>query len=609
MEKEITLGSLFDGIGGFPFCAELSGIKPIWAAEIEPACVAVTKRHFPHMVHFGDVCKISGAEIPPVDIITFGSPCQDLSVAGKRKGIKHTDNGDGETTRSGLFFEAIRIIYEMRSATNGKYPTFIVWENVPGAFSSHKGRDFQTVLEEITKTDIPMPASGRWAKAGVVRGRGICAAWRLLDAQYWGVPQRRKRIYLIGSFGNDCAEKILFKRDRVQRFLAPRRTQGQGVKADTENGVGNDGFESNSVIYDARGNGDGKTAPTVTGDHNNRVTDYSSIIVMATQQGGAEIADNLCPTITAAAGTSGNNQPVVCYSAGFKCGAGAKAGSIGFQEEKSPTLMSTSSGTNTAPTVVYAIGNGQEANTGLHEKVGALNCMHDQQAVIYALDRSSFNQGENAKYDFEITDSGVNSMLVSKGPSAVAYGVDCRNFKINENLYPTLQAKEGGGTSLNYQGAVCYNICSDASNSMKSDNPHSGIYEAAQTRTLDGNGGNPSCNQGGTVICQKIVEWIARRLTPLECERLQGYPDGWTKIPKIETMSDSDYELFKTVFLLDKQIRGKKVKAVPNRKQLLKWYNKLECDGTRYRQLGNSLAIPCALRVISGIAEYIRKDF
>ncbi len=520
MEKEITLGSLFDGIGGFPFCAELSGIKPIWAAEIEPACVAVTKRHFPNMLHFGDVSKINGAEIPPVDIITFGSPCQDLSVAGKQAGL------DGE--RSGLFKEAIRIIYEMRSATNGKYPTFIVWENVPGAFSSHKGRDFQTVLEEITKTDIPMPASGRWAKAGVVRGCGICAAWRLLDAQYWGVPQRRKRIYLIGSFGSNCAEKILFKRDRVQRYFAPRRTQGQGVEANSQSGVGNGYFESNSAIYDARGNGDGKTAPTITGDHNNRVTDYSSIVCMATQQGGAEIANNLCPTITAAAGMSGNNQPVVCYSAGFKGGAGATAGNIGFQEEKAPTLMSTPSGTNATPTVVYAIGNGQAENTGLHEKVGALNCMHDQQAVIYEIDRAAFNQGENAKYDFEISDSGINSTLVSQGPSAVIY---------------------------------------------------------------------------------QFIEWIVRRLTPLECERLQGYPDGWTKISKIETMSDTDYEFFKTAFLLDKQIRGKKVKAVPNREQLLKWYNKLECDSTRYKQLGNSLAIPCALRVISGIAEYIRKDF
>lgn len=172
MERRITLGSLFDGIGGFPLCAEISGVKPIWAAEVDPACVAITRQHFPDMLHFGDVSKIDGAKIPPVDIITFGSPCQDLSVAGRRKGMKHKDNGDEETTRSGLFFEAIRIIYEMREATNGRYPTFIVWENVPGAFASNNGHDFRTVLEEITKTDIPMPASGKWAHAGMVRGGG-----------------------------------------------------------------------------------------------------------------------------------------------------------------------------------------------------------------------------------------------------------------------------------------------------------------------------------------------------------------------------------------------------------------------------------------------------
>ncbi len=226
MDRRITLGSLFDGVGGFPLCAEISGVVPIWAAEVDAAAVAVTKQNFPNMQHFFDVQKISGAELPPVDIITFGSPCQDVSVAGKRAGIKNESKGDEETTRSGLFFDAIRIIYEMRKATNGKYPTFIVWENVPGAFSSHNGRDFRTVLEEITKTDIPMPASGKWATAGVVRGGAICAAWRVLDAQYWGVPQRRKRIYLVGSFGSNSAEEILFKPDGVRRYLAPRRKQG-----------------------------------------------------------------------------------------------------------------------------------------------------------------------------------------------------------------------------------------------------------------------------------------------------------------------------------------------------------------------------------------------
>ncbi|MCH5323979.1 MAG: DNA (cytosine-5-)-methyltransferase [Eubacterium sp.] len=256
-EKTLTLGSLFDGIGGFPLAGVLSGVKPVWAAEVNPLCIAVTRRHFPDMIHYGDVSKINGADIPPVDIITFGSPCQDVSVAGGRKGIKHEANGDEETTRSGLFFEAVRIIYEMREATNGLYPRYIVWENVPGAFSSHGGRDFQTVLQEITKTDIPMPASGRWANAGVVRGSRICAAWRVFDAQYWGEPQRRKRIYLIGSFGDDSAARILFKRDSVQRYLAPRRTQGQRVAADTESGV----VRGDCLAYDARGNGGGRHSP------------------------------------------------------------------------------------------------------------------------------------------------------------------------------------------------------------------------------------------------------------------------------------------------------------------------------------------------------------
>ena len=240
----LTLGSLFDGIGGFPFAATIVGIKPIWAAEIDPACVAVTKNRFPDMEHLGSVTDIDGAKITPVDIITFGSPCQDLSVAGKQAGL------DGE--RSGLFKEAIRIIYEMRLATNGKYPTFIIWENVPGAFSSNKGRDFRTVLEEITKTDIPMPTSGKWAAAGVVRSVGICAAWRQLDAQYWGVPQRRKRIYLIGSFGSNSAEEILFERDRVRRYLTPSGTAWKGIAANTEGSV-----VVGSECFDARGNGGG----------------------------------------------------------------------------------------------------------------------------------------------------------------------------------------------------------------------------------------------------------------------------------------------------------------------------------------------------------------
>lgn len=165
MAAELTLGSLFDGIGGFCYAAQLTGkIKPLWAAEVEPNCISITRHRFKDVMHVGSVTELKGDEIQPVDIITFGSPCQDLSIAGARKGL------EGE--RSGLFREAIRIIDEMRLATNGKYPTFIIWENVPGAFSSNDGQDFRAVLKEITKTDIPMPTSGEWATAGMVRGGG-----------------------------------------------------------------------------------------------------------------------------------------------------------------------------------------------------------------------------------------------------------------------------------------------------------------------------------------------------------------------------------------------------------------------------------------------------
>lgn len=149
------MGSLFDGSGGFPLAAKMCGIVPVWASEVEPYPIAVTKSRFPAMEHLGDISKINGALIKPVDIITFGSPCQDMSVAGKRAGIKHTENGDEETTRSGLFMEAVRIIKEMREATNGKHPTYAVWENVPGAFSSNKGEDFKIVLEELIKIAEP----------------------------------------------------------------------------------------------------------------------------------------------------------------------------------------------------------------------------------------------------------------------------------------------------------------------------------------------------------------------------------------------------------------------------------------------------------------------
>lgn len=212
----ITLGSLFDGIGVFPLAASRCGITSIWASEIEKGPVSITKRHFPGMAHLGDITKLNGGKIPPVHVITFGSPCQNLSAIGSREGLA------GE--KSGLFYQAIRIIKEMRCATDGIYPAIVVWENVMGAFFSNNRMDFRTVLKCFTDTEIPMPATGRWANAGMVRGGTPDLAWRLMDARYWGKPpppQRRKRIFVVADFGGERSAEILFKSHTMLPYPPP----------------------------------------------------------------------------------------------------------------------------------------------------------------------------------------------------------------------------------------------------------------------------------------------------------------------------------------------------------------------------------------------------
>lgn len=319
----MKLMSLFDGSGGFPLAASLCGIEPVYAAEVEPYPIAVTKNRFPKMKHLGDVSKVKDGEIEPVDIITFGSPCQDISIAGKRAGLKHADMGDDETTRSGLFLEAIRIIKEMREATNGVYPRYAIWENVPGAFSSNRGEDFRTVLEEfirVKEKDAVMPAvpQAGWAYADCISGDGWSIAYRVFDAQYWGVPQRRRRIYLVADFRGECAQKILFKRESLRGYFEAGRTPWQGIAADAQNCVGQqisvctDGksptlraeahgnapyvINKKTLVYDTRGNGAGETVPTITGDHNNRITDYTALCCEAVVYDGANITSPLNKT-------------------------------------------------------------------------------------------------------------------------------------------------------------------------------------------------------------------------------------------------------------------------------------------------------------------------
>ena len=268
--KQLTLGSLFDGLGGWQIAAYRAGIKPVWSSEVEKFPIALTKFRFPYTKQLGDVTKIKGNEIEPVDIITSGSPCQDLSVAGNRDGLSGT--------RSNLFFEAVRIVREMREKTNGIYPRYFVWENVPGTFSSNKGMDFKSVLEEITETSIPVPGHHKWAKSGMVRSRICTVVWRTLDAQYWGVPQRRRRIFLVADYTDGGGtEEILFKPEMLSGDTKQSKTEREG----------------------ARPIPDGHTAKPI-----------SMCLDMSHACDVVRVNEDVCPTLQHKMGTGGNNIPL-----------------------------------------------------------------------------------------------------------------------------------------------------------------------------------------------------------------------------------------------------------------------------------------------------------
>ena len=483
----LTLGSLFDGSGGFPLGGILAGIKPVWQSEIEPFPIRVTTKRLPFVKHYGDVNTLDGGELEPVDIITFGSPCTDLSIAGKRAGLGGS--------QSGLFHQAIRIIKEMREKTNAVYPRFIVWENVPGAFSSHGGDDFQKVLEEICGIcdgSVSVPGSAKWEPAGCILGDGFSVAWRVLDADAWGVPQRRKRIYLVGHLTGHCAGKILFESEGLSGYSA-------------------EGFRS--------------------------------------------------------------WQRTACYTEG---GAG-------------------------------------EAGVGI--------CLNN------------------------------------------------RDYIVNHDAF---------------------GICSKDSNSMKSDNPKSGFYGANTSRTLDANGGNPSCNQGGIAVVETVktfdvrqssdgtvnmrnhayesdtsrcvdrggnmpgsnhggiavvsiqgspekvtycstkasfftsaakekvgslvatdykdpplinFRYAVRRLTPTECARLQGFPDWWCSNLETPEPTDEEIRFWMEVFETHRKVMGTAKKA-RTRNQVIKWLKNPHTDSAEYKMWGNGVALPCVFFVLAGIAYY-----
>ncbi len=597
--------------------------------------------------------RIRGDEIEPVDIITFGSPCTDMSVAGKRAGL------GGK--QSSLFYEAVRIIKEMRCATDGKYPRFIVWENVPGAFSSNKGEDFRCVLEEICSVkdegvSVPGPPKGKWPNAGEIVGDGYSVAFRVFDAQLWGVPQRRKRIYLVGDLAGWGAGKILFESEGVSGYSAEGFRAWQGAARHTEEGAG------------------------AAGGVRGRVT-------CLCDQGGQrmDVAEDTACTLRAEA----HHPPCVMderhplESAGFCTEHSAQARGIGYGEEASPTLRA-----GTVPAAVMFENHSQDTRyTGPLETAPTVSATYGM---------GGNNQPFVAEPDTPKTlkirsgcEGGGKGAIIQDDKSAT---LSCNN---DQTVFVPVQA---------------YGICSKDSNAMKSDNPHSGFYEAETSRTLDANGGNPGCNQGGIAVvavqgsmigrkdkngpqgsgvnegvsftldavdrhavayptyCTSknshftraeeelantlvatdykdppiindvqtasgkevsgtlsasmgskqwlgnqeafsgdyhIMEpdYIVRRLTPTECARLQGFPDWWCAGLETEKPTEEELAFWRDVFETHRRIAGTSTKPKTD-KQIIKWLKNPHSDSAEYKMWGNGIFLGNAYFVLAGIVYY-----
>ena len=451
--SNMTLGSLFDGSGGFPLGGMLAGITPVWASEIEPFPIRVTTKRLPFMKHYGNVSEMDGGKVEPVDIITFGSPCQDMSVAGKRAGL--------EGSRSNLFYEAVRIIKEMRKATGGEYPKWACWENVPGAFSSSGGEDFRCVLESlcgVIDESVSIPKTKKWANAGEILGDSYSLAWRVLDAQFWGVPQRRKRIYLVADFTGGCAGKVLFESEGLsgyspQGFRSWQTDPGCSPDSSGTAGIGFDGY--NAKLTDDKSATLGVNCGMSTGRNG----------VVLNDQGGnrMDVTEDVTCTLRAEA----HHPPCVLEEA-VAVENHPMDGRVKLEENGKVQTLSERMGTggNNVPLVLKIRSGCEGGGKGpliQTDKSATLSCNNDQTLF----EPCSWDGGQ------------ISPTLTKQNAGGGQRMPDKDNF--NCVLQP-------------------FGICSKDSNAMKSSNPHSGIYEADTSRTIDTSGGNPACNQGGIAV-------------------------------------------------------------------------------------------------------------
>ena len=574
MNKPLTLGSLFDGSGTFPMMAMLSGIVPVWKSEIEPFPIAVTEKRLPFVKHLGDINSINGAEIEPVDIVTFGSPCTDLSVAGKRQGLN--------AERSGLFFQAIRIIKEMRGATNGKYPRFAVWENVTGVFSSNGGEDFRCVLEELCKikdADLSVPKPEKWTKAGEIMGENFSVAYRTFDAQYWGVPQRRMRVYLVADFDGGCASKILFESEggtgySAESFRAWQETARSFGNCSEETGSGLM-FENHS--QDTRYTGPLNVAQTVSATYgtggNNQPFVVESSVVPATLKircghgnggRGALIQKNKSATLSC-----NNDQTLFVPKAYGICGKYSNSmlsnnPNSGFYEADTSRTIDTS---NQSPCknqggMVVVEGNGSRPShhgDGYKESetMYTLNCTENH-AVSYGIGRPAMNQGYNARFSFQVEEE-KSPTIVASGAGGIAHP----KYSTSKNSHHTVAEKEKANTLV-----------------------------ASDYKDL------PVVNDSTPEI-----EYIVRRLTPQECALLQGMPAWWCDDIGIENPTEEQINWWQNVFETYNKAVGKTCKP-KSRKQIEKWLKNPYSDSAAYKMWGNGIASSNALFVLAGIAYY-----
>ena len=531
--KPLTLGSLFDGIGGFPLAGRYAGIRPVWASEIEPFPIRVTEKRLPEMKHYGDIHGLQGAKLEPVDVITFGSPCQDVSIAGKREGLSGG--------RSGLFFEAIRVIREMREATNGEYPKWAVWENVPGALSSHNGEDFRQVLESLIRVqepeaDVPLPAGGRWLPAGEIMGDGYSLAWRILDAaQGWGVAQRRKRVFAVLDLAGGRAGEVLFESEGLSGYTPPGAKARQGAAGGAEDSAGAAGF---------------------------------------------------------------------CYE------SGEASRGIGYQEEESPTLRcwKPPGVAVREPPLTLKIRSGCDGGGKgaliQHDLSATLGCHNDQtlfapKAFGVGSDKSKGMLSANPKSGFyeaatsrTLDRSGGNACCNQGGMVVVSPAYSIRpmvNTQTQQEQTPSLMARDSKDPLL----VSLPSYCLDRACFTSGENAQYRLSvraEVAATLVAEGPG----------AISAPPEEYLVRRLTPLECCRLQGFPDGWTE--HLETEEPGEQEIARWVGVFEDWYRaqGKTARASPGK--IAKWLKNPRTDSAEYKAYGNSVAVPCVFFVLAGVA-------